>query len=160
MSRSVHSVASATDMNHFPQFLRLEFLNDVLIRKVDPYAVVKKIVEVTGEKPASLVSETKSAFAVKTISRNQALNILTINSIEGYECKASIHPNLNFSKGLIFLREFDISDEDLPDFKADLKENCGVTNIEPAPFIKSSRAKAYIVTFKGKTRPYSLYIPG
>ena len=115
---------------------------------------------VTGESPVSIVSESSSAYVVKTASRYQAVNILTISSILNYQCKASIHPNLNFSKGLIFLREFDLAEEDLPSFKADLKESCGVADIEHASFIKSTRSKAYIVTFRGNKLPYSIYIPG
>ena len=157
-ARVSHSVASATGTAHFPQFIRLEF-SDVLTRKINPYDVIDKICEDTGESPLSLSSESRYSYTIKTTSRNQAVNILTISSIKNYQCKASIHPVLNFSKGLIFLREFDLAEEELPSFKADLKENCNIVDIEPASFIKS-KSKAYIVTFRGNKLPYSIYIPG
>ena len=56
-------------------------------------------------------------------------NNITINKVGNFICKASIHPELNFSKGLIFLREFDLTEEDLPSFKKDLKDNCGIADI-------------------------------
>ena len=77
MSRLNHSVASAIESGHFPQFIKLDF-KDTLIRKVNPYAVLDKIAEVTGETPVSLVSETRSSYAIKTKTRHQATNILTI----------------------------------------------------------------------------------
>ena len=53
-----------------------------------------------------------------------------------------------------FLREFDLEAEDLPAFKDDLKANCDILDIEPADFIKS-KARPFIITFKGNVLPYT-----
>ena len=147
--------------DHFPLFMKLEF-DSVPIHQVNPYLIIRKIQEATREKPLSLTSESKFAFNLKTWSRDQATKILEIRNIADMACKASIHPQLNFTKGLIFLREFDLDESCFMDFKADLKAECDVLDIEPATFIKtkSSSTRAFIVTFKGSKRPYSLYIPG
>ena len=91
-ARVSHSVASATGTAHFPQFIRLEFSN-VLTRNINPYEVIDKISEATGESPLSLSSESRNSYTIKTTSRNQAVNILTISSIQNTSAK---HPYILF----------------------------------------------------------------
>ena len=135
-------------------------LEDTECRKINPYDVAREIEKVTGDKPESIECAGKSAYVIKLKHRKQAEKISLLSNIKGKTCQVSVHDRLNTCRGLIYLSEFDI--EDLPMFKADLKEHYDVENVEQAHFIrtKTDGTSAYILTFNRERTPYSIYIPG
>ena len=64
----------------------------------------------------------------------------------------------NRSKGIIYIHEFDI--DDLEDFKAGIKENYDVAQVEPITYITGVSTKVFLTTFESETPSDVIYIPG
>ena len=60
----------------------------------------------------------------------------------------------------MYLYEYDI--DNVEEFKEGLQSNYRISDVQPAPFIKtkSEQAHAFIVTFNQEYLPYTIYIPG
>ena len=142
----------------FPRYFTLNF-PDTDRRSINPYEVREEIKKITGDYPVSITGESCSKLTIQVKSACQAVSIKNLCSIDNVSCVITEHRSFNQSKGLFFLREFDIVDVD--QFRRDLIEAYDeIKNIEPAPFIKSSNSTAFIATFNSEQPPYSLYIPG
>lgn len=129
-------------------------------RSVNPYSLIEKIESITGSKPKNVTGSNRSSFTVEVQSAEQSEKILSLKEVEGIPCETILHPKFNFCEGLIYVHAFDV--EDLEEFKSGLQENYNVDDVIPAKFIKpkNPETKAFLVTFKQETLPYSLYIPG
>lgn len=134
--------------------------NRETLRSVNPYAVVAKIEEVTGERPKEVTGYNSTSMTVEVRSKSQAENMHRISKVEDFTCETTAHPKYNFTKALIYTYEFDI--ENLEEFKAGLQERYNITDVQQAGFIKtkSEQTRAFIVYFKQKNIPYTIYIPG
>ena len=141
-----------------PKFYSIR-LDTALCRSINPFAVQQKVTKLCGSPPERLETEGKSTYCVKIKTGEQARKLLTLTDIEGKSCKVEPHSHRNSSKGLVFIKEFDVDDVTL--LKDYLRE-FDVIAVEPAPFIKtkSKTTKAFILTFNSPKTPYSIYIPG
>ena len=141
-----------------PKFYSIK-LDAALCRSINPFAVQQKVTKLCGSPPERLETEGKSTYCVKIKTGEQARKLLTLTDIEGKSCKVEPHSHRNSSKGLVFIKEFDVDDVTL--LKDYLRE-FDVIAVEPAPFIKtkSKTTKAFILTFNSPKTPYSIYIPG
>ena len=86
--------------------------------------------------------------------------MLNLNSRKNLKCKCDKYPYLNQSKGLIYVYEYDIDDQN--EFTLGLQENYKIKSVEKATFIKprSEHTSAFLNTFDQETVPDSIYIPG
>ena len=80
--------------------------------------------------------------------------------IQGKPCEISNHKYINQTKGIIYIKEYDI--EDVVQFKAYLQENYEIAEVAKAPFIKtrSPETNAFMITFNTTILPETIYIPG
>ena len=141
-----------------PKFYTLKF-NEAQCRTINPYAVQKTLTKVCGVAPDRLETEGKSAYCIKVNTKAQAIKLQGVTEVDGKSCHVEPHSHRNSSKGLIFIKEFDVCD--VAPLKDYLRE-FNVIGVEPAPFIKtkSITTKAFIITFSTPKTPYSIYIPG
>ena len=61
------------------------------------------------------------SFTVEVVSADQSERLSSIQEVEGYACEVHKHPRFNHSKGIVYIKEFDITD--IEDFKAYFQEN-------------------------------------
>ena len=141
-----------------PKFYTLKF-NEAQCRTINPYAVQETLTKVCGVAPDRLETEGKSAYCIKVNTKAQAIKLQGVTEVDGKSCHVEPHSHRNSSKGLIFIKEFDVCD--VAPLKDYLRE-FNVIGVEPAPFIKtkSITTKAFIITFSTPKTPYSIYIPG
>ena len=73
-----------------------------------------------------------------------------------------MHPRLNVSVGLVYLRSFDIRDMDaFRDYLNEQDNENRVEKVERADFIKTGEGtSAYLITFNKERLPYTIYVPG
>ena len=142
----------------FTRYLEIDF-GSVNRGEFNPYRIMKEIKEITGQKPKELTGSSKTKITLQTRTAEQTLKCLEISSLAGKICKITPHWKFNTSKGLIFLKQFEI--EDTEEFKINLREQYDVINVERASFIRTKQGiTPYIITFKQETTPYTLFIPG
>ena len=129
-----------------PKFYSIK-LDDAQCRSINPFAVLQKVTKLCGSPPERLETEGKSSYCVKINTGEQARKLLTLTEIEGKSCKVQPHSHRNSSKGLVFIKEFDVDDVAL---LKDYLQEFDVTAVEPAPFIKTKikTTKAFILTFQ------------
>ena len=72
-------------------------------------------------KNLTITNNGKFSFTVKVKTKYHSDKITSLSNVKNVPCKIDVHPNLDSSKSLIFLTEFNI--DDLDPFKADLKVN-------------------------------------
>ena len=144
--------------NGFVRYFTINF-GEVDRREINPYDVDNEITKFTGEKPRAITGERKNTLTIQCRSKAQAEKIVKITKISNTECKIFPHAKFNQSKGLIFLKEFDI--EDVEELENELGTTYNVARVERANFIKTrSGIQAFIVTFNEEAPPYDIYIPG
>ena len=141
-----------------PKFYSIKF-DDAQCRSINPFAVLQKVTKLCASPPERLETEGKSSYCVKIKTGEQARKLLTLTDIEGKSCKVQPHSHRNSSKGLVFIKEFDVDDVAL---LKDYLQEFDVIDVEPAPFIKTKvkTTKAFILTFNSPKTPYTIYIPG
>ena len=93
-------------------------------------------------------------------SKEQGEKIRLITEVDGFSCKIEEHPRYSHKKAIIYVHELDL--ESLDEFKAELKSNYNITDVQPVPFIKtrSPETSVFIITFQQQRLPYNIYIPG
>ena len=127
-------------------------------RAVNPYDVQDKVKQTTGNK-AKITTLNRTSFLIEASNQEQSEKLENIESIKDLKCEVIPYDRFNYSKGLIFVSEFEISD--LEEFKRGLQERYAVVRVERATFIKTKgTTSAYIITFSQEYVPYSIYIPG
>ena len=143
----------------FPRFYSMRFKEEDK-GGVNPFEIKRAIREKSGSNPEAIASEGRQAFTIRVGSEEQGRNLVKVKEIKGEQCSVEKHSYFNRSKGIIYIHEFDI--DDLEDFKAGVKENYNVAQVEPITFIKLRYAltKVFLITFKSETPPDVIYIPG
>ena len=81
----------------FAKFYILSF-NEQGRKFANPYAIINRIKEMTGERPKKSTGNNKSSFTIEASTQAQAQLQLSIAKIENFPCKVELHPRLNFSK--------------------------------------------------------------
>ena len=83
-----------------------------------------------------------------------------IYSVEEFQCAVRLHPRFNYSRGIIYIHEFDVDNTE--EFKDYLQRRYSIIDMQSADFIKprTSQTKTFIVTFDEERVPYNLYISG
>ena len=127
------------NMHHFVpttylRYLELDF-GDKDRRTIDPYAVRNEIERKTGEKLREISGSNKHKLTLQTRSNSQTEKCQKIDTLQGYKCVIRPHPRFNTSKGLIYLRQYNI--QDLQEFKENLQEQYEINCVERADFIGS-----------------------
>jgi len=134
------------------------------IRSVNPYEITKEIKRVTGSSPKSVTSERRDSFTIEVRDEAQGEEILKMKQVDGVDCIVEKHPFHNQSKGIIYIQEYEITDENLHEFEAGLKNNTefNIKNVQLAKFIKpkNEQTTPVLVTFEQEDTPEYLYIPG
>ena len=129
-------------------------------RSVNPYSVIDKVKEVTGVNPKRVFGNNRTSLTAELCREMSEEQVKSITSVDGIPCEVSMHSRYNCIKGLIYVYEYDI--ENVEEFKSGLQSNYNISDVQPAPFIKtkSDQTHAFIVTFNQEHLPYSIYIPG
>ena len=129
-------------------------------RQINPYAVINKIEEVTGNTPKSVTGNNRLSFTAVVRNADQSAKINNVTEVGGFSCEVQVHSKFCHSKGIIYIKGFEITD--IEDFKSYLQENYPISDISPATFIKTRdpQTQAFLITFNQEQPPYSLYIPG
>jgi len=131
---------------------------------VNPYEVRREIIKATGFLPKNLTSERKDSFTVEVLNETQGKKILTIDQVDGVRCIVEEHPFHNQCKGIIYIQEFEINEENIMEFEAGLKDNkeFKIKKAELAKFIKprNEQTTPLLITFEQEDTPEYLYIPG
>ena len=84
---------------------------------VNPYTMIDKITEVTGVPPVKVMGNNRGAVTVE-IERGDDEKIRAIDKIDDIPCQVMMHPKFNYSKGLIYVYEYDL--EEMQAFKEGL----------------------------------------
>ena len=108
--------------------------NEQSKRQVNPYAVINKIEELTGCPPKPVTGNNRVSFTVEVHSANQREKITKLQEVEGFPCEVEKHSKFYYSKRIIHIKEFDITNTE--DFKIYLQENDNVADVTAATFIK------------------------
>ena len=157
-SSNVTMPPPGTTSTLFKRFYTVRF-EDIDRRDVNPYEILEEINKITGENAVSLTGSNKSSLTLQVKSTTQANKCLEISSLMQNPCTITPHNKFNQSKGLIFVKEFDI--EDVEEFKTELQRSYNIIEIEAANFIKTrNSSQAFIITFGSEAPPYEIYIPG
>ena len=67
----------------FPRYHVIKFRKECK-RSVNPYAVIEKVAEVTGEKPRSVTGNNRTSFTIEVGSKQQARKVQDIESVEEF----------------------------------------------------------------------------
>jgi len=127
-------------------------------RKLNPFRAFDDIkFHIKGE-PEDFSSIGKDKFLVTVKSKQQSEDLKKLRALDSVPCNVVAHKNMNYSKGLIYVREFDIGEEDL---KAGLADQY-VTEVKSATWIKtkSESVKPFLITFAVDSIPEYIRIPG
>ena len=143
----------------FVQYHVFEFTEESK-KCVNPYALIDEVKTVTGYPPKRVSGNNKRSVTVEVSTKEQSEKITSIKQVDNIPCVVKAHPRFNYVKALIYVHEFDL--ENVDEFKRGLEEKYNITDIQPAPFIKtkSPQTQVFIVTFLQQHLPYSIYIPG
>jgi len=145
----------------FPQHITAKFATVEEKTQICPYMMREEIENNTKSSPLSIVTANNYSFIIKCRTPGQARMLLKTTEICGRSCNMQIHSHYNFTKGLIFIHEYDFSDTET--FLSDLKESDDrIEEAAVAHFIKTRNeySKAIIITFRGSTLPNFVDIPG
>lgn len=126
-----------------------------------PYQIRNDILSNSGTNPLSITASGISNFIIKARNKMQSDYIKTITSINNTNCNTEVHTQLNNTKGLIYISEYDLND--IEGFAEGLKEKYkNITEVKHAEFIKTRNeaAKPLLITFNQTTIPPYLDIPG
>ena len=138
----------------------INFENEDLKRKVNPFSLRKTVEEITGYAPKALHTYGKNSFSILMEKECTEL-VESIKEISNIPCTCVEQYQLNTKRALIYIHEFTI--ENLSQFHKDLQYNYpNIISIEKATFITTRNKKTtpLILTIKGRRLPDCLYIPG
>ena len=147
--------------NHFNRHLELDF-GETQRRTLNPYQIKDEIETVCEGEIEELIGTSRSKFTIKTKNSEQTEKCLKISSLCQKSCTVRLHPRLNVSVGLVYLRSFDIIDMDkFRDYLNEQDDENSVEKVERADFIKTGEGtSAYLITFNKERLPYTIYVPG
>ena len=119
--------------SNFPRYHIVKF-GEESRQSVNPYAILRKIKEITKKEPVTVTGNNRSSFTVKVVDKDQADKIQNIDEIEGFSCNIAPHPRFSYSKGIIYIHESDI--EEIDEFKEYMREKYNIIDVQPAKFIR------------------------
>jgi hypothetical protein len=90
-------------------------------RLVTPYSIKNQITTVTGKPPKSITSNGRDSLTILVEDDMQSNKMKDITMIDDISCKTEKHPYFNQSKGIIYIREYDV--DNIEEFRCDLMEN-------------------------------------
>lgn len=129
------------------------------VRKICPFKMENFFTQKYGF-PRENIRPGRGCFIIKTENNYQTVNISNLKTVLGSSCTVAEHPTYNLSKGIIYVRGFEISDEDSffegIKVKLNLKEVIKATWIKP----KSSSSVPFLLTFNASKCPSTIKIPG
>jgi len=140
-------------------FYHIEFTTEEARRAINPYTLRKQLQEVSQMNVKNLATDSRNGFSFEVESLQADAAFKRISAIEEQSCKVTYHKFLNQSKGIMYIRHFDFTEE----FKESLKEEYPfIIEAEAATFIRTryEGSTAILLTFNLISPPYSLYIPG
>jgi len=143
--------------SNFNKYFVVNFESDSK-RRINPFKAFKEIEMATGGKLTDMTSMNRTALLVTVSTKQQGDQLMKLKKVDGKECTVEAHKTMNTSKGLIYITEFDINEEELQEGLSDQS----VTRVQEATWIKLRRpgAKAFLVTFGTDTPPEFVRIPG
>jgi len=127
-------------------------------RKLNPFRAYDDIkFQIKGE-PEDFSSIGRDKFLVTVKSKQQSEDLKKLRALDSVPCRIAAHKTMNYSKGLIYVREFDIDEEDLRVGLADQY----VTDVKVASWIKTKNesVKPFLITFASESTPEFIKIPG
>jgi len=141
----------------FEKYFVVNFANETK-RRINPFKAFKEIEMAIGGKLADMTSMNRTALLVTVSTKQQGDELLKLKRVDGKECTVEAHKTMNTSKGLVYITEFDINEDELLEGLSDQS----VTKVQEASWIKLRRpgAKAFLVTFNTETPPEFVRIPG
>ena len=75
----------------YPRYYTMTF-NEQSRRSVNPYSIIKKVEEITEQKPKAVTGNNRSSFTIETVSKEQAEKMQQIKEVENFPCTiACIH---------------------------------------------------------------------
>ena len=114
---------------------------------VNPYALIEQVKAVTGSPPKRVFGNNRRSVTVEVSRKEQSEKMAPIKEVDGFPCEVKIHSRFNGIKGIIYVHEFDL--KNIEEFKQGLNERYNITDIIPAPFIKTkSQTQVFLVTFQ------------
>ena len=150
---------NVTSEETFERFYSATFASDNERMATNPYALRRKITEVTGRPPRRITSA-RNSFHIEVRDAMQGSKLVDITHIGQIKCHMAPHPTFNQSRGIIYIHDFDIYD--IEQFKTNLKSNYNIAEVLKATFIKTrnDQTSAFLVTFNQERVPDTIYIPG
>lgn len=130
-----------------------------LLRSICPFKI-EKFWTSQFELKRENITTVKKGFIIKTSPGQQITKLLKLNKILNVKCTVTTHHSYNSSKGIVYIRDYDI--KNIPSFEEGLKMNCNVSEVTQAHWIKPKNddCKAFSVSFNQTRTPNSIYIPG
>lgn len=146
--------------NNFTRFYSIQFPPKSK-RKLNPFYVQSTIRTAIGAVPKCISSDSRDSFTIEVSSAEQGDKLQQITSIGTHTCTVIKHKYFNQSRGLIYIREYDL--DEIDDFKQGLQDQYPfIAKVEHAFFIrpKYEGTKVFLLTFNLEFPPETLYIPG
>jgi len=132
-------------------------------QSVNPYDIKTGIKLITGAYPKRISSEQRDSYTIEVVSKEQGDKLLLLREIANEKCEVKKHLFYNYSKGIVYIEEYDVSEESLGEFEAGFKEeDLQIEKVELAKFIKpkNKNTTPLLITFDNETPPNHVYIPG
>ena len=142
----------------FTKYHVIQMENEELERKLNPFAAYKELSNILHGSPENLTSFGRDKLLISVRNSQQSRLIHDVTSLYGTPCTVTAHKSMNQSKGLVFIREFDVSADEL---KEGLREQ-DVIEVQEAKWIRmqNTSVKPFLMTFSLELPPEHLKIPG
>jgi len=129
-----------------------------LKRKLNPFKVFDDVKFAIKGEPEDLTSIGRDKFLITVRNKQQSEDIKKLKFLASVPCKVSGHQTMNTSKGIIYIREFDIGEEEL---RVGLQDQ-SVIEVVHATWIKGRNewVKPFLLTFAMHATPEHVKIPG
>ena len=154
--RNLSESDSENESADFPRFIVIESSEEACLAKFSPFLIENVIY--TRACPKTVKKTRNGNLRVEVDNRRQAEKLLKIKTFHTIKCRASLHENLNTSKGVIRSRGFALATEDE---RASTLGKQGVTNIKRISVRKGKeriQTNTYILTFKRPQTPKEVKI--
>ena len=98
----------------FDRYFVIIFENDTK-RRINPFRAYKEIETMVGGKVMDMISMSRNFLLVTVNNKQQGEALAKMVKLDGKYCRVEPHRTLNTCKGLVYISEFDISEEGLSD---------------------------------------------
>ena len=114
---NTHECTDQTEQ--FTRFFTVKF-EEKGKRIINQFALRNEIVRITGIKPRRIHSSDKTSFTIEAQNKSQSSHRTKLDIVEGMSCVTSPHKYYNQCKGIVYLRECDVTD--MAEFESGLKK--------------------------------------